>query len=87
MLAEEGYRPNVVILDLMMPEVDGFTFLEEMRRRDDLSEVPVVVVTAKDLTPEDHRRLNGGVDSVLQKGEYDSEELLKHVRRRVTAAA
>ena len=87
MLAEEGYRPNVVILDLMMPEVDGFTFLEEMRRRDDLSEVPVVVVTAKDLTPEDHKRLNGGVDSVLQKGEYDSEELLEHVRRRVTAAA
>ncbi|PSQ99326.1 MAG: hybrid sensor histidine kinase/response regulator, partial [Bacteroidetes bacterium QS_9_68_14] len=87
MLAEEGYRPNVVILDLMMPEVDGFTFLEEMRSRDDLSEVPVVVVTAKDLTPEDHKRLNGGVDSVLQKGEYDSEELLEHVRRRVTAAA
>jgi len=67
-------------------EVDGFTFLEEMRKRDDLAQVPVIVVTAKDLTAEDHKRLNGEVDNILQKGDYDREKLMDEVHRYVNRA-
>jgi CheY-like chemotaxis protein len=67
-------------------EVDGFTFLEEMRKRDDLAQVPVIVVTAKDLTAEDHKRLNGEVDNILQKGDDDREKLMDEVHRYVNRA-
>ncbi|HEX9730059.1 MAG TPA: response regulator [Gemmatimonadales bacterium] len=71
--------PQLVLLDLMMPEMDGFQFLEALRHHA-AHAVPVVVITAKDLTPEDRQRLNGGVREVLQKGEYDRDELLRRVR-------
>ena len=50
-----------------MPEMDGFEFLDETAHRPACQDVPVVVVTAKDLTQEDRRRLNGGVERVIQK--------------------
>jgi CheY-like chemotaxis protein len=78
-------RPELVLLDLMMPEMDGFEFLEAMRARDDLDAVPVVVITAKELTPDDRRRLNGAVREVLTKGAYTSDELLERVRGLVAA--
>ncbi len=74
-------RPALVILDLMMPEVDGFQFLEALRHRQEWQQLPVVVVTAKDLTEEDRRRLRGNVEKILQKGETPREELLSEVRR------
>ena len=55
-------RPDVIMLDLMMPEMDGFEFLEKLRGRPDWRDIPVVVITAKDLTDEDRNRLNGGVE-------------------------
>jgi CheY-like chemotaxis protein len=70
-------KPGVILLDLMMPEMDGFQFVGELRARREWSSIPVVVVTAKDLTPEDRKRLNGQVGMVLQKGAYSREELLK----------
>jgi PAS domain S-box-containing protein len=85
-LEAPGYRPDAILLDLMMPEVDGFAFLEQMRRREDLSQVPVVVMTAKDLSAEDHERLNDQVDTVLQKGDYDREALLDELHRAVAGA-
>jgi hypothetical protein len=60
--------PSLVLLDLMMPEMDGFEFLENMHRRAEWRDVPVVVVTAKVLSEEDHDRLNGYVEFVAQKG-------------------
>ena len=60
--------PDLILLDLMMPEMDGFAFLEALRQQDAWRSIPVVVVTAKDLTPEDRRRLNGYVERTLQKG-------------------
>jgi CheY-like chemotaxis protein len=71
--------PGVILLDLMMPEMDGFGFLEELHKREQFRSVPIVVITAKDLTEEDRRRLNGGVENVIQKGTYKRDELLRYV--------
>ncbi len=77
--------PDAVVLDLMMPEMDGFEFLEMLRLNPAWSAIPVVVVTAKDLTPEDHRRLNGGVERILQKDAPTRDELLRKVSATLTA--
>jgi hypothetical protein len=71
--------PCLVLLDLMMPEMDGLTFLEEFRRLPDAGAEPVVVLTAKDLTAEDRRRLSGYVERVVGKGS-SADSLLKEVR-------
>jgi PAS domain S-box-containing protein len=79
--------PELVLLDLMMPEMDGFEFLDELRRRPEWQRVPVVVLTAKELSAEERQRLQGTVRRVLQKGAVSREELLREVRRVVAAAA
>jgi CheY-like chemotaxis protein len=71
-------EPALVLLDLMMPEMDGFEFLETLRDSDPPSAVPVVVITAKELTEEDRLRLNGGVQRIVQKG--SSDRFLREVR-------
>ena len=80
-------KPELIILDLMMPEMDGFEFLEALRRDQTMVNVPVIVVTAKDLTEEDRQRLNGRVKQVLQKGPYSREQLTREIRRVVTVAS
>ncbi len=72
-------RPGVILLDLMMPVMDGFEFLACLRRDPELNQIPVVVVTAKNLSPSDREKLNGGVQSVIQKGGMDREQLLQDV--------
>jgi CheY-like chemotaxis protein len=72
-------RPDVIILDLMMPTMDGFEFMEELRKRG--QDIPVVVITAKDLTDEDRDRLNGGVERIIQKS--DRDEMLRQLTREV----
>jgi CheY-like chemotaxis protein len=78
-------QPELILLDLMMPEMDGFGFLEALRQQDAWRSIPVVVVTAKDLTPEDRQRLNGYVEQILQKGAYSREELLHEIYHLVAA--
>ncbi len=73
------FEPDLILLDLIMPEMDGFEFLEELRRKPSFRQVPVVVVTAADLTEEDHRRLNGGVERVLHKAAMDQDELFADI--------
>jgi adenylate cyclase len=75
----ETEQPDVILLDLLMPEMDGFAFLDELRKRDDSKQPPVVVLTAKDLTEKDHARLNGGVTRVLQKGASGRDDILNEL--------
>jgi GAF domain-containing protein/CheY-like chemotaxis protein/anti-sigma regulatory factor (Ser/Thr protein kinase) len=79
--------PGVVLLDLMMPEMDGFDFVGAVRAEAAWQTVPIVVVTAKDLSAEEHERLNGSVARILQKGALSRETLLAEVRDLVGASA
>jgi DNA-binding response OmpR family regulator len=72
--------PALILLDLMMPEMDGFQFLQALRQRADGQRVPVFVITAKDLTDEDRRRLNGEVARILEKSSTSREQLVAEVR-------
>jgi adenylate cyclase len=73
-------RPNLILLDMLMPEMDGFEFLAKLRELPDLRAMPVIIVTAADLSDEERRRLRGGVEHVLQKAAYGQEELLAEIR-------
>jgi signal transduction histidine kinase/CheY-like chemotaxis protein len=73
--------PDVIMLDLMMPEMDGFEFLATMRRNPDWREIPVLVVTAKDLSSDEHTRLQGDVERVMQKNASELDELLRELSR------
>jgi signal transduction histidine kinase/CheY-like chemotaxis protein len=78
--------PQLILLDLMMPEMDGFGFVRALRDNQDWRQIPVVVVTAKELTAEDVALLNGHVQKVLQKGAYSRDELLCEIRDLVVHA-
>ena len=73
--------PDVILLDLMMPEMDGFEFLAEIRQRPEWRDIPVLVLTAKDLSPEDHKRLNGHVERVMRKSASELGELMFELGR------
>lgn len=72
--------PDLIILDLMMPELDGFEVLDSLKNNAQTAPIPVIVVTAKELTPEEKRRLSGQIHSLMQKGEFMNDELLEEVR-------
>jgi CheY-like chemotaxis protein len=77
----------------MMPKMDGFEFLDELRAQADWQDIPIVIITAKDLTKEDRDRLNGGVERIIQKSDRDemlrqlSREVAECVRRQTAGAA
>ena len=79
-------RPALILLDLMMPGMNGFEFITELRQREAGRGIPIVVLTAKDLTAEERQRLNGYVERVLQKGAVSREQLLKEMDALRTAA-
>lgn len=85
MLASEGdsglelvrkHMPDLVITDLMMPGVDGFTVIDTMKSDPKLSRIPIVVITAKELTVKDRERLSGQIDMILQKGSFIDDEFV-----------
>ena len=78
-------RPDLVLLDLIMPGIDGFTVLEEMRRDEGSQNIPVIVLTGQSLSEDDMQRLNCGVASVLGKGMYSAQETLQHISRALEA--
>ena len=78
-------KPSLILLDLMMPVMDGCQFAAELRRHEAWRDIPVVVITAKDLTTEERHALNGDVQGVLQKGALTADELRRSIRDLVKA--
>lgn len=76
-------QPELILLDLMMPQMDGFTFVNVLQQNEAWRSIPVVILTAKEITAEDRHQLNGYVENILQKGAYTREELLSQVRKLV----
>ena len=75
--------PSLILLDLLMPEMDGFEFLQKLRQRPAFVDVPVIVVTAKELTAEDVRILSGQTEQIIAKDEAYLIELAAAVRGRL----
>lgn len=72
-------HPDVMILDLMMPEVDGFSVLDALKADEDTASIAVIVVTAKALTPDEKIRLRGRIHTLMQKGEFLDDELVGEI--------
>ncbi|MEW6210166.1 MAG: response regulator [Acidobacteriota bacterium] len=81
----QSQRVDLILLDLAMPEMDGFEVIGELEKREEWRGIPVVVITAKDISAEDRLRLDGHVEKILQKGAYSREQLLAEVREMVSA--
>jgi PAS domain S-box-containing protein len=77
----QKHRPDLILLDLMMPKMDGFEFIIQLRQRKEYSSIPVVVLTAKDISLEDRLWLNNRVDTIFQKGSYSRDELFAQLRQ------
>ncbi len=73
-------RPNLIILDLMMPDIDGFSVMDALQSRKETKDIPIIVVTAKELTLAEKNRLKGHIQSLMQKGDFLSDDLLDEVR-------
>jgi len=72
--------PDLIVLDLMMPEIDGFAVLESLRSKPETATIPVIVATAKELTPDEKNRLGGQIQALLQKGDFLNDEFLEEVK-------
>ena len=79
-------KPQLILLDLMMPVMDGFDFLLEMRATPDWEGIPVIVLTAKDLTEEDRRVLSGRVEQIVEKGACAHEQVVELIHKLVDSA-
>jgi len=75
--------PSLIILDLMMPEMDGFEFVASLHDRPEWRSIPIIVVTSMDLSATDRERL-GGVGRIFQKGDYTLPDLVEEIRRIMT---
>jgi len=73
--------PDLIVLDLMMPSVNGFDVVEALRERPATARIPIIVMTAKRITAEDHQRLGGDVTTIMEKGQFDRARFATEVRR------
>jgi CheY-like chemotaxis protein len=76
----EEVTPQLILLDLLMPKMDGFEFVAAMREQERWRSIPILVITAKDITKEDRTRLEGCVARILQKGGYGRAEFVAEIR-------
>jgi CheY-like chemotaxis protein len=79
-------RPDLVLLDLTMPSMDGFEFVEELIDHEDWRKIPVVVMTGRDISAADRKRLNGHILKIIEKGAYSREQLVQELRNHVEAS-
>lgn len=75
-----SYKPDLIILDLMMPEVDGFEVVQKLKDNPATDDIPIFILTAKDLSVEDRLRLAGKVESFVQKSHFTKEDLLAYIQ-------
>ena len=75
----EEVDPALILLDLIMPEMDGFEFIMEIRKNASWRSIPIIVLTAKNLTEKDRARLGGNVERIIQKGGFTREELMREI--------
>ncbi|MEP7288899.1 MAG: threonine synthase [Chloroflexota bacterium] len=75
----ERLKPDLVITDLMMPDIDGFKVIDALKADENMRDIPIIVLTAKELTVQERERLSGQIDSLLQKGSFMDEELLQSI--------
>ncbi len=73
-------HPDLILLDLMMPDADGFQVIESLRSDPSTANIPIIAVTAKTLTPEEKKRLHGQIAKVMQKGEFLTDDLVDEIR-------
>lgn len=73
-------KPDLVILDLMMPDVDGITVIDTIQSNKETRDIPIIVITAKELTNSEKLRLKGHIQALMLKGNFVSEDLLAEVK-------
>jgi CheY-like chemotaxis protein len=73
--------PDVIVLDLMMPEVSGFDVVEALQEHPDTARIPILVVTAKQITDDDRTKLSGQATTIMEKAEFDRDRFTAEVRR------
>ena len=69
-------NPGIIILDLMMPEISGFDVIEKLRTHPTAKSIPIIICSAKEITPADKKVLNGNILAIVQKGTHTKEDLL-----------
>lgn len=75
------FTPKLILSDLMMPEMDGFELVHRLRQQEQWRDIPVIILTAKTITPEDRQKLNGEVNQIFEKGSYQRSRLFDEVSR------
>jgi CheY-like chemotaxis protein len=81
------HKPDLILLDLQMPRMDGLTFAHEIRTHEDWRTIPIVVITAKDLSAEERLKLKGYVQRIVEKGRYTRDELMAEIRKLLSRSA
>ena len=76
----QEYEPDVILLDLNMPRLDGFGFLEEVRENEAWRQIPVIIVSAREISGPDCARLNGGLEDLMRNGPYSAEQIRDFLR-------
>ena len=80
-------KPDLIILDLMMPDVDGFEVVSKLREDPDASQIPILIYTAKNITSEDRERLQGNIQTIIQKGDFGKDRFLEMINNLQTSQA
>ena len=84
-LEELDGNPDMILLDLMMPVMDGFEFLDKIKKMESKAEIPILVVTAADLNQKDLERLRSGVENIIQKSEMTRDQIVQEVSNLISS--